>query len=360
MTIGIAINGEGMGHAARCTCLVRELQRSHRVVIWAPRSILGFLRQHLPQVEFHHLPLLALSKKRHRICMVPTVVRNAALVLSLPRVVRKLKRQLKRSGVDGVVSDFEPFLSRAAISLGLPVVSFCHQAVLDRFPDVSPAGVAARLVNRFMIPARVTRTLSSSFFDGDVGPLIRRELLAHPQRDDGHIVVYASSSIREELLPALEANPGFDYRLFPDPSRDYIAELATAGAIIAPAGHQTLSEALCLNKPVLTFPQPGQNEQELNARMAVRSGRAMIGRIETAIQDVAAFLDALDEFPFALPDRNIRFLMYDDTERAAWLIQRALQPQPHSAAAAAREQPSRSAVAARRRSADPAKPAASF
>ncbi|TVQ35102.1 MAG: hypothetical protein EA384_16735 [Spirochaetaceae bacterium] len=351
MTIGIAINGEGMGHASRCTCLARELQQSHRVVVWAPRSVLGFLREHLPEVEFHHLPLLALSKKRHRICMVPTIARNAALVLSLPRVVRKLKRQLKRSGVDGVVSDFEPFLSRAGIRLGLPVVSFCHQAVLDRFPDFSPAGIAARLVNRFMIPARVTRTISSSFFDGDVGPLIRRELLSHPRRDDGHIVVYASRSIREELLPALKANPGFDYRLFPDPSKDYISELATAGAIIAPAGHQTLSEALCLNKPVLTFPQPGQNEQELNALMAVRSGRAMLGRIETVVEDVAVFLDALDGFPFALPDPNVRFLMHDDTERAAWIIQRALKPRP--AAEGARR-------AARQRSTDPVKPAASF
>ena len=83
MTIAIAINGEGMGHAARCTCLARRLQRDHRVVIWAPRSVLGFLRQNLPDVSFHHLPLLALTKKRHRICMLPTVTRNAGLVLAL-------------------------------------------------------------------------------------------------------------------------------------------------------------------------------------------------------------------------------------------------------------------------------------
>ncbi|TVR29188.1 MAG: hypothetical protein EA404_15385 [Spirochaetaceae bacterium] len=324
MTIAIAINGEGMGHAARCTCLARRLQRDHRVVIWAPRSVLGFLRQNLPDASFHHLPLLALTKKKHRICMLPTVTRNAGLVLSLPRVVRKLQRQLQQQGIEGVISDYEPFLSRAAIARGLPVVTFCHQAVLDRYPDFSPAGMTARLLNRFMIPLRVSRVVSSSFFDGDVGPLIREELLRQPQLQNGHVVVYASRSIRAELLPALAKNPGFDFRLFPDSSRDYVSELTSARAIIAPAGHQTLSEALCLNKPVLTFPQPGQNEQQLNARMAVRTGRAMAGDIANAAADIALFLERLDVFPFDAADPDVRFLLRDDTERAAEVMTRLL------------------------------------
>ncbi len=324
MTIAIAINGEGMGHAARCTCLARRLQRDHRVVIWAPRSVLSFLRQNLPDVSFHHLPLLALSKRKHRICMLPTVARNAGLVLALPRVVRKLRRQLEQQGVDGVISDYEPFLSRAAIGLGLPVVTFCHQAVLDRYPDFSPEGMTARLLNRFMIPLRTSRVVSSSFFDGDVGPLIRQELLRQPLQQNGHVVVYASRSIRAELLPALAQNRGVDFRLFPDSSRDYVSELTSARAIIAPAGHQTLSEALCLNKPVLTFPQPGQNEQQLNARMAARTGRATVGNIDNAATDIALFLERLEVFPFHAPDPDVRFLLRDDTERAAELIVRLL------------------------------------
>lgn len=313
-----------MGHAARCTCLARRLQRDHRVVIWAPRSVLDFLRQNLPDVSFHHLPLLALTKKKHRICMLPTATRNAGLVLSLPRVVHKLRRQLKQHGIDGVISDYEPFLSRAAIGLGLPVVTFCHQAVLDRYPDFSAAGMIARLLNRFMIPQRVSRVVSSSFFDGDVGPLIREELLRQPRLQNGHVLVYASKSIRAELLPALAQHPDFDFRLFPDSSRDYVSELTSARAIIAPAGHQTLSEALCLNKPVLTFPQPGQNEQQLNARMAVRSGLAMMGDITTAAADIAMFLERLDDFPFAAADPDVRFLLRDDTERAAEVMVRLL------------------------------------
>ena len=152
MKIALAINGEGFGHAARSACLARELSRDHEVVVWAPRTVLSFLRLELPDLEFRHLPVLQLAKQNHRIRYGKTLRKNARLLAAIPYTVHRIRRQFQREGIDALVSDYEPFASRAAVRCRLPVVSFCHQAVLDRVPDFTPAGLVARLMNRFMIP----------------------------------------------------------------------------------------------------------------------------------------------------------------------------------------------------------------
>ncbi len=333
MRIAIAVNGEGFGHAARSACLARELYREHEIVLWAPRTVRAFLRSELPGVRIHHIPVLRMVKRGHRIVYGRTVLKNLRLLTSMPYIVRRVRRQFEAEHIDALVSDYEPYSSRAAVRLGIPVVSFCHQTVLDRVPDFSVPGIVARLLNRFMIPPGVKHLVSSSFFDGDVGPLIRPELRTPAEQTGSHVLVYGSASIRSKLETALSSFDGVDFRVYPQAAGNYLEDFRSARAVIGPSGHQMLSEALCLRKPVLTFPQPGQNEQILNARMARTTGLAQIGNINQAEHHIAQFLASLDTMHLNPDGSAHTFKLQDESATAAKRISSLLeshQPGPIS------------------------------
>jgi uncharacterized protein (TIGR00661 family) len=112
-----------------------------------------------------------------------------------------------------------------------------------------------------------------------VGPIVRPEVAAAKPTRGEHVLVYQTAAGDPRLLPALAAVPGVRFVLYGlgreqtigsvelrrfDESR-FVAELASARAVIANGGFTTLSEAVTLGKPVLSVPVRGQTEQELNA-----------------------------------------------------------------------------------------------
>lgn len=183
-----------------------------------------------------------------------------------------------------------------------------------------------------MIPRNVDHVVSSSFFHGDVGPLIRPELRNPSPRSGSHILVYGSASIRAPLLEALAGFPDEDFRIYPNNTGRFFEDFPSANAVIGAAGHQMLSEALSLGKPLLTFPQPQQYEQMLNAQMARDTGLAYIGSIEAARDSIARFLADFERLHYCpAAGHSNSFCLRDDSERAAQLVQRLLL-QPRRAA----------------------------
>ncbi|MDY7027498.1 MAG: glycosyltransferase family protein, partial [Spirochaetota bacterium] len=112
------------------------------------------------------------------------------------------------------------------------------------------------------------------------------------------------------------------YKVFPNPDEDFVSALAGCRGVITNSGHQLLSEALHLGKPVLSIPMEGQFEQKLNAEMLNKAGRGVIGSVETIQRDLASYLDFVDGFD---PSRtagaaNIKFCLQDDTVSALSLL----------------------------------------
>ncbi len=81
------------------------------------------------------------------------------------------------------------------------------------------------------------------------------------QRLDRRCVIYGASP--EACRGCVEAKPL---------SPGFVRDLARCSCIISTAGHQLISEALCLGKPVLAVPEPGQYEQSINALYLERMG----------------------------------------------------------------------------------------
>ena len=273
MVIAIAINGEGRGHLARCTALAEGLAASAEIHFFAAVHQHEELRALFPAAGIHPIPCLHFVQRGFRLDYTKTALANAAKLLNAGRTRRELANRLAALRVDAVISDFEPFVSRAARKRGLPVLQLNHPGIITRFASPRPSAFVSRLVASWMMGA-ATRTLICSFYNGDIGPMLRRELRDEVPVNGTHIAAYKKALYAGVLVPLLDdlSIKGHSFRVFPNPATSWAQALATSKAVVAPAGHQSISEALALGKPVLAIPVEGQFEQELNAQKLRESG----------------------------------------------------------------------------------------
>lgn len=330
MKMAYSINGEGFGHASRMVALVPGLLRWHDLELFVPSSVADFVGKALPDVTMHHIPTFSFSKRRDKIIYSRTIWQNVPLALNgLARIFR-LSRQLRRQKFDAVVSDFDPFLAWAGRLAGLPVLQINHPGILLKFPSLELQHLAASIV-AMMMEGPWTKRIHCSFFRGDVGPILRPELRQHPISQGEFILVNLKSGYREQVMACLNQlktdQPWLQWQFFPNPKADFPAALASCRAVISAAGHQMVSEALALGKPVLAIPQEGQGEQQLNARMLVKSGRGMSCRLQDLSLHLPDFLARLPKFENAFKQpAPRRFNLKDSTDDTVLRITRLLLP----------------------------------
>lgn len=330
MKIAYACNGEGRGHAGRLLCLLPGLETRHTVHVYAPKAIRSFLQSRLGPKALRPIPGLHFAKRGERVLFWGTLWRNLGLMLAAPFLILRLAAHLRRHRYQAVLSDFEPFLAWAGRLAGLPVIQLNHPGVLLRRPAATPEEALAQAV-AWAMEGPWTRRFHISFFGGDLGPLLRPSLKAQAQRRGDYLLVYLKDGFEAAFLPALEAlarkDPSLRWRLFPDPRSDFDEALAGCRAVVCAAGHQTLSEALVLRKPVLALAQSGQTEQALNARMLELSGRGRAARVSRFAQDLEEFWAELPRFEreaLRTPPPGFRF--DDSLEETLARLEAALVP----------------------------------
>ncbi len=328
MNVAISINGEGRGHISRAKALAEGLQARHRIVFFAPRHFEAELRREFPSAEYVGIPYLGFAQRGFSLDYGKTVARNATVVLSAIATQASLARELARREIEAVISDFEPFVPRAAKATGIPVLQLNHPGIVLRAGVSNPAHLLSRAVALYMM-GMSDKTVICSFFGGDVGPILRRELREAPVTRGDHVVVYVKERYREILKPALEAMGADRFRLFPDASANYARSLASAAALVAPAGHQSISEAIALGKPAFVIPVKGQYEQELNARMLRESGCGDWSYFDDVAERLPAFMEALPRHERALAGMRSGshggfWRCSDETDEALGIVERFL------------------------------------
>jgi uncharacterized protein (TIGR00661 family) len=312
--------GEGFGHIARIVALSEYLKKEYDIIYFIPRTVKEFLQQHLGGVEIIIVPSFHFVLENHGIDYVKTAAGNIPYIFRFRKIVSVIRSQLSSCRIDALVCDFEPFVSRAALSLGIPLMNFSHPGILIKTLPLTPAGIISRLVARFMTPGAQV-TAFCSFYNGEAGPVIRNEIRMQKPTAGNYFLVYTKHDSRRKMIKALKKFPEYQFKIYPGAGVDFAEALAGCRGVIAPAGHQLISEALYLGKPVLAFPQKGQYEQTVNARMLQKAGRGMYGRLRYAEQDIKKFFTLIDAFPFP-PDPFERFCFTDDTPHVIALIHR--------------------------------------
>jgi uncharacterized protein (TIGR00661 family) len=316
--IGFSLAGEGRGHAARVVALSQILNNRYDIVYFCPETVQTFIRKHIPKPVIITVPALNFVKNGHGIDYVGTLRETLKRVKTLKRDISDLAEHIRCSEISALISDFEPYASWAAAICDVPVLNLNHPGVILKFLSFSPGAWVARSVAAFMMPP-AQRTIICSFYRGDVGPILRKEIRKAQVRSGDYFLVYTKDSSRVRMQETLSRFTDVQFRVFPNSEEDFTQALAGCRGVIAPAGHQLISESLFLGKPVLAIPQSGQFEQRLNARMLKLSGRGDRGRFRTLDKDLRRFIDGIAEYPHA--ERGLETFRYDDdTERTAGMI----------------------------------------
>ena len=314
MRIAISINGEGRGHLTRMTALSMALKEKYELFFWASDRDHQVLRETFGQ-PVHSLPPLKVAMTGNKVNLWGTAIDNFDVVMNNVQLQKEFCKKFEEHKIDALISDFEPFLVQTANKCGIPVLQLNHPGIVLRSPSLKPDAVVAKFVASMMM-GKHNRELISSFYNGEIGPLIRPEIRGMEPSVEDFLIVYLRPGMREAILPELARMKNLNYRVFPSDEYDFTSSLAACRGVVTNSGHQLLSEALSLKKPVLAFPMEGQYEQRLNARMLSRSGWGMCGRRVTLEKDLKKFVKQLDEFPLPRQDKGDHFCFDDDTENA--------------------------------------------
>lgn len=324
MRIAISCTGEGLGHAARTSAIAQALRGKYDITVFCPAHLFGFMRENLSEVRFEQIPYFFFVKHRDRIDYPRTVLRNLPQAFRFPLDVSRIATKLKRLGIEALISDYDPYGAYAADSLGMPILQINHPAVVLRQRHFSFESWTARILS-LLLMGKYHRKLVVSFYDGDLGPVVRPAVVQTPAGDEGFFVVYLKPSYRKVILRALKRLAIHDVQVFPDPQKNIVDYLARCRGVISSAGHQFMSEALVLRKPVFAIPQQGQYEQWLNATMLEQSGWGTWARMDELDEKLSRFVNEVASYPKPSVNPSVRYRFDNDLNRAVAKIESFLR-----------------------------------
>lgn len=285
------VMGEGLGHVTRTLAVIEHL-RGAEVHLFSSGQALAFLRE-AGYPHAHRIEGLVFRYKGARVAKWASLRGATGFFLrSRTRNVRRILDMADRLRPALMVTDFEPSMPIAARHQAVPLLSVDNQHRFShcRVPDL-PLGLRwyAKLVGGYIRFAlgQPRGVIVSTFCPEYLQPISRRVILvpsiirsavaALTPTDEGFVLAYARASIRDRLLACLGpldrscvvygASPAASHEnLRCKPlSPDFVRDLARCSCVVATAGHQLISEAGYLGKPILAIPEPGQYEQYVNA-----------------------------------------------------------------------------------------------
>ena len=328
MNILYGVPGEGLGHATRSKVVIGHLlSQGHNVCVVSSARAYQMLAANFPgrvhEIRGFHLAYKHLTVSKSR---------TAALTLrSAPENLlvnfRKYRELLCDFEPDVVISDFESFSFLFAKWKRLPVISIDNMQIISRAaldvvvpPQERGNLTLARQIVRAKLPGS-QQYLVSTFFQLPVikerttlvPPILRPEVLALRPTKGKHVLVYQSATTQKDLIGQLQQLPGQEFRVYGFNKEEshgnvqlrvfseagFLADLASARAVVTNGGFSLISEAVYLRKPICAVPIPAQFEQFLNAAEVEKLG---YGRHFSAItpDNLKAFLYDLAGFETAL------------------------------------------------------------
>jgi uncharacterized protein (TIGR00661 family) len=342
MKILYGVVGEGMGHAMRSRVVLEHLVRQgHDVHVMASQRAVEYLAKRFSSVQrIHGLNIIYEENRVRRGKTLWGNVKDG--LLALPGQIRAYFELLERFRPDVVVSDFESWTYLFAKAHGLPVYSVDNIQMINRCrhdAEIRGADRGGFEVARAFVKSKLPHCdhyLITTFYYPGIRkdrtslypPILRSEMLAAEATAGDHLLVYQTAEGNDALAGALEAS-GRECRVYgmrrdiqeeqregnvrylPFSETQFIADLASAHAVVAGGGFTLMGECVYLHKPMLATPVGGQFEQTLNSMYLEREGYGKFAE-EVNGPVLGAFLDAVPDYAKALEryeqDGNKRLL----------------------------------------------------
>ncbi len=281
------VMGDAGGHVNRARIIANQMPE-HEFLFLGGGKVSRLAR------DGHHvqkLPVVSTHYKSNSVDIAATAANALRVAGQWPSTLRKLRWLIRTFDPDLIITDYEYFTPIAAQQAGRFCLSLDHQHILTQCRyDPPPEQAFSRRLTSFVVKrfySYAHHYLITSFFllepldrrASEIFPaLIREEVTQWAPATGSHVLVYQTSPTFHRLLPVLEAmgTPFFVYGFGALPKRKniefrpysdegFLRDLATARYVIANGGHNVISEALYLGKPVLSFPILNAYEQFLNA-----------------------------------------------------------------------------------------------
>jgi len=223
--------GEGQGHSSRVLTITRALMSlGHEVKILASNKAFQVLQPRLPDVR--EIPGFTFVYQNNRVELAASFLGNLPLLRKRARIIREITGLIESWQPHLAITDFEPFLPRAAEVAGLRCISLDHQGVIPfsrpSLPlDQQIPSLAARAVV-WLTDYHTEARFATSFFyppvpgGGNIQffpPILREKVLDITPRDDGYVVVYQTSSSFTRLPELLKTLP-FQFKVFAYENRE--------------------------------------------------------------------------------------------------------------------------------------------
>ncbi len=334
MRILYGVVGEGMGHATRSRVILDHLVRQHDVEIVVSGRAHAFLSKVFPPAKVHAIAGLSMIYEDNAVRKGKTALDFLKKLPAFAENHELFSRLSQTFQPQMVISDFESFSYLYGKAHDLPIVSIDNMQIINRCAldvEIPPELEASFLTAKMLVKAKLPRAaayLITSFFypptrkpHTSLFPPILRDAVLDATRSTGdHVLVYQTSDSFSALIPTLQKLGGrfFVYGLGREEKlgnvelkafseAGFVADLASARAVIAGGGYSLMGEAVYLGKPMLSVPLVGQFEQTLNALYLQKLGYGEYHREldETAI---ARFLERAPDYARALlahkQDRN--------------------------------------------------------
>lgn len=298
MKILYGVVGEGMGHAIRSQVIIKKLlELGHEVKIVVSGRAYDFLKKTFEGVDkIWGLTMVMEDNEISKTGTALEILKES--IEGLPENIKKYLEMTKKFSPDCVISDFETWSAFYGYNNMIPVISIDNMQIIRRcwHPDEILRGRESewRLAKR-VIKSKIPSAyhyLISTFFQAEikkskttlVPPILRNEIINAKTSEKDHILVYQTSESfahLPEILKKFDKTPFKVYGLkrnlnevlidenitfCPFSETNFVADLASAKAVIGSAGFTLVGEAVHLGKPYLATPVKGQFEQIINGR----------------------------------------------------------------------------------------------
>lgn len=288
MKILFGVQGTGNGHISRSRELVRKLKEDgHELEV----IISGRREEDLREIEvfapYKVLKGFTLVTRSGKMSYMETMFQLDFACLMTDVLT------LDTSGVDLVITDFEPVTSMAARIKGLVSVGFGHQYAFPYHVPVARGSLFEKYTLLNFAPARHNAGLHWHHFDQPIFPPVIPETLYHARRireKPQKILVYLPFEEVEDIEAFLRPFGSFNFFIYGKVTEDrdeghlsfrsysregFLCDLMESSGVVCNAGFELPGEALHLGKKLLLRPLDGQIEQESNALAMVQLGYGM-------------------------------------------------------------------------------------
>jgi uncharacterized protein (TIGR00661 family) len=315
-----SVCGEGMGHAIRSGVIIEHLLDKNDVTIFAHDRAYHYLSRKFDDV--HEIEGFKTVYEDNKVNDTKTLISNIKdLPHDLKNNLRLMYNVAKAFKPDVIISDFEFYSNLLSKILRIPLISLDNMHIMTQCEIQVPRKyrndrIKAESVVRSFIQMPRYYLITSYFYPPPKNPEkvklyppILRESIMNLKPDNGeHVLVYQTSDSNLKLIELLkemdddfiiygfhkdELDGNLHFKEFNED--EFFHDLASSRAVITNGGFTLISEALYLQKPVLSIPVEKQFEQILNAIYLEKLGYGELQE-DPDREDIEEFLSKLVKY----------------------------------------------------------------